>query len=345
MFSEQRVIVSAVEESLSLAIRELEREFGPEAKAEPIGPDMAVLTAPGLTAQEVADRCEEAPLVFPRHLTVESAVLGPEADLDRTAAAALEAVRGAGVGDALAVQVWVSGRSSYAFGPAQVFDAVAGRLGEAGYQVAKAGRPHVLSCCLTDQGLLLGVNETRDSLSDWPGGGVRLSKSREQISRAEFKLEEAIREFALEPPKGGRAVDFGAAPGGWTRILRRHGLQVWAVDPGDLDERLAGDPQIKHLKLTAGRFLRSNRTVFDVAVNDMRMDPARSCELMVRAAETLAPGALAVVTLKTGTREVLETVDASLRQLAGAYEVLHARQLRHNRHEITVIARKRSVRG
>lgn len=340
--NEQRVVVSTAEESRSLAIRELESELGPEAAVEPLGPDMVLVTAPGLTAQEVADRCEEAPLVFPRHLTVESALLDPGADLERVAETAVAVVREAGVGSGLAVQSWVSGRADHGFGPAQVFAAVADRLRRDGYEVARAGRAHVLSCCLTDRGVLLGLNETRDSLSDWPGGGVRLARSPDQISRAEFKLEEAIGEFGLELPEDGRAVDFGAAPGGWTRILRRHGMRVWAVDPGDLDERLAGDEGIKHLALTAGRFLRSNRTVFDVAVNDMRMDPVRSCELMVRAADALAPGALAVVTLKTGTREVLETVDACLRRLAEAYEVLHARQLRHNRHEITVVARKRS---
>ncbi|WP_197034671.1 SAM-dependent methyltransferase [Glycomyces sp. NRRL B-16210] len=340
MFHEQRIVVSAAEESLPLAIRELELDFGPEAKVEPIGPEMAVITAPGLTAQEVADRCEAAPLVFPRHLTVETALLDADADLDRIAEAALAAVRQADLPKSFALQVWVSGRSSYEFGPAAAFGAIAGELDAAGYTVAKSRRDHVLSCCLTPRGVLLGLNETRDSLSDWPGGGVRLSKGRDQISRAEFKLEEALGEFGLDLPKGGNALDLGAAPGGWTRILRGRGLRVWAVDPGDLDERLSRDGQIKHLKLTAGRFLRSNRTVFDVAVNDMRMDPKLSTELMVRAAEHLAPGALAIVTLKTGSREVLTTVQACLALLTGPYEVLHARQLRHNRHEITVVARR-----
>lgn len=333
------MVVSAAEESLPLAIQELEIEFGPTAKVEPMGPEIAVLTAPGLTAQEVADRCEEAPLVFPRHLTVEAAMM-EAANLERIADTALEVVERSETGKSLAVQAWTSGRSTYDFGPAAAFGAIADRLRERGYSVAKSGQDHVLSCCLTDRGVLLGLNETRDSLSDWPGGGVRLSKSRDQISRAEFKLEEAIREFDLTLPENGRAVDFGAAPGGWTRILRRQGLRVWAVDPGDLDQRLTGDEGIRHLRLTAGRFLRSNRTEFDVAVNDMRMDPALSCSLMVQAAQHLKPGALAVVTLKTGTREVLNTVEACLRDLASAYEILHARQLRHNRHEITVVARR-----
>lgn len=344
MFSDQRVVVSTAEESLPLVVQELELEFGSEAKVEPLGPEMVVLTAPGLTAQEVADRCEEAPLVFPRHLTVEAAMLPAGTDLEQIADAAIKAAQEFGVKTSLAVQVWVSGRSSYDIGPAAVFGAIADRLNKSGFSVAKSGRDHVLSCCLTPKGILLGVNETRDSLSDWPGGGVRLSKGRDQISRAEFKLEEAIREFGLELPGDGKAVDFGAAPGGWTRILRRHGMRVWAVDPGELDERLARDGQIRHLELTAGRFLRSNRIDFDVAVNDMRMDPALSSELMVRAAEHLIPGALVVLTLKTGSRDVLTTIESCLRTLADEYEILHARQLRHNRHEITVIARKKGAR-
>ncbi|WP_211116689.1 SAM-dependent methyltransferase [Glycomyces buryatensis] len=339
--SEQRVVVSAAEESMSLAKQELERDFGPTAKIEPIGPDLFAIVAPGLSAQEVADRCEDAPLVFPRHLTTEVAMLETKAELADVADAALAAVRESGIKKSLAVQVWASGRSDYEFGPAAVFSAIADKLGEAGYKVVKSGRDHVLSCCLTPRGILLGINETRDSLSDWPGGGVRLSKGSDQISRAEFKLEEAIREFGLKLPRGGRAVDFGAAPGGWSRILRGRGMKVWAVDPGDLDARLEGDPQIKHLNLTAGRFLHSNRTEFDIAVNDMRMDPALSCSLMVQAAPHLKPGALAIVTLKTGTSNAaLFTIDECLKDLGTAYEILHARQLRHNRHEITVIARR-----
>ena len=73
----------------------------------------------------------------------------------------------------------------------------------------------------------------------------------------------------------------------------------------------------------------------------MRMTAALSCAVMLEAARRLKPGGLAIVTLKISPREPLKTVSMSLRTLERAYELLHARQLRHNRNEVTVVARRR----
>jgi 23S rRNA (cytidine2498-2'-O)-methyltransferase len=137
------------------------------------------------------------------------------------------------------------------------------------------------------------------------------------------------------------AVDFGAAPGGWTRIIRTRGLEVLAVDPADLDPRVAADRGVRHLRTTAGEFLRANRRRLDLAVNDMRMDPLLSAQLMVTTAGHLRPGATAVVTLKVGSSGVLSTVDRCLDTLGGRYEIVTARQLHHNRKEITALLRRR----
>ena len=39
---------------------------------------------------------------------------------------------------------------------------------------------------------MVGLNRLEDSLSDWPGGRMRLARGEERVSRSEFKLEEAI---------------------------------------------------------------------------------------------------------------------------------------------------------
>jgi 23S rRNA (cytidine2498-2'-O)-methyltransferase len=135
-------------------------------------------------------------------------------------------------------------------------------------------------------------------------------------------------------------VDLGASPGGWTHVLREHGLRVWAVDPGDLDARLAADPLVHHVRATAGDFLRTTTRSFAVVVNDMRMDPMLSATTMVDAARRLRPAGLAVLTLKTGTHQPVRTVRECLAVLGRAYRVDHVRQLHHNRHEVTVVARK-----
>ncbi len=143
------------------------------------------------------------------------------------------------------------------------------------------------------------------------------------------------------PPKQGTALDLGASPGGWTRILRKHGVRVCAVDPGDLDPRLRADRGVRHVRTTAGEFLRTERGHFDMVVNDMKMDPERSCQVVLDMAERLRPGAVAVVTLKLGTHRPLPVVRRCLRLLGTRYRVRAARQLHHNRHEVTVVAERR----
>ncbi|BCJ36341.1 ribosomal RNA large subunit methyltransferase M [Actinocatenispora thailandica] len=369
-----RVVFSAAEESFGAAVRELQsalpRRNTPKPQATPdqhgapmrhgaarssvtverLGPDLGVLPA-GPTAAEVAAACRDRPVVFVRHLTVQLArIPRPDADdpervaaripalLDGPLPAELAELAGA---DEVAVQAWISDPDTVEYGSRQLFEAVAATLRESGRTVRRAGAAAVLSCAVVHDGVLIGLNRGADSLSDWPGGRVRLSRGPDQVSRAEFKLEELFQAYPVPLPERGRAVDLGAAPGGWTRILRDRGMDVWAVDPGALAGSLAADPRVHHVATTVGEFLRSNRTRFDLAVNDLRMEPHLSTRVMLDAAATLRPGAHIVLTLKTGSRRPLDTVRDCLRLLRERYQVLFARQLYHNRKEVTVLARLR----
>ncbi|MCW3060564.1 MAG: ribosomal large subunit methytransferase, partial [Capsulimonas sp.] len=107
---------------------------------------------------------------------------------------------------------------------------------------------NVVSVLCTPTTGYLGVSPARRNLSAWPGGKHRFKREDGQISRAEFKLLEALSVFGVSLPRGGTALDIGAAPGGWTRVLRAAGLGVVALDPAELDVRLAGDPGVVHVR-------------------------------------------------------------------------------------------------
>jgi 23S rRNA (cytidine1920-2'-O)/16S rRNA (cytidine1409-2'-O)-methyltransferase len=63
-----------------------------------------------------------------------------------------------------------------------------------------------------------------------PGAAIRISVA--QPLRGEAKLEAALEVFAIDP-RGCVALDAGAAAGGFTRVLLRHGARrVYAVDAG-----------------------------------------------------------------------------------------------------------------
>ncbi len=182
----------------------------------------------------------------------------------------------------------------------------------------------------------LGASRVQDNLSNWAGGMRRFAREEGQISRAEFKLLEALEVFGLALPPRGTALDLGAAPGGWTRVLRKLEQYVTAVDPGELDPRLAQDRGVRHKRMTAEAYLADDPDSFDVIVNDMRMDARDSARLMVRYAELLYPHGWALMTVKLPEQRREPVLDRTFAILREAYTIAGARQLFHNRSEITV---------
>ncbi|MBN8482870.1 MAG: 23S rRNA (cytidine(2498)-2'-O)-methyltransferase RlmM [Xanthomonadales bacterium] len=193
------------------------------------------------------------------------------------------------------------------------------------------------------------VGSTRiDDASAWPGGIPRLRFPSSAPSRSTLKLEEALltlldageRERWLKP--GMRAVDLGAAPGGWTWQLVRRSLHVTAIDNGPIDGALMASGLVTHLREDGFRF-RPPQPV-DWMVCDMVEQPRK---VAARMAEWLAGGWCrhAIFNLKLPMKkrhdEVVLCRDLVAAAVAAAGRRLdwRARQLYHDREEITVFAR------
>lgn len=186
----------------------------------------------------------------------------------------------------------------------------------------------------------IGLSPAIYNLSNWAGGVRRFRREPEQISRAEFKLLEALEHFDVHLPARGVALDLGAAPGGWTRVLRQREQYVTAVDPGKLHPSLAGDTGVRHLRMTAETYLADDPDHFDLIMNDMRLDGRDSARLMVGYASCLRPQGLAIMTLKLPAERWEPVLDHSFNILRRAYQILCARQLFHNRSEVTLLLAK-----
>jgi 23S rRNA (cytidine2498-2'-O)-methyltransferase len=342
-----KILFSTAEDYFRAAVSEL-RAIAPNGTIERLAPETGCLEAAGLQIADVADACRHRPCVFVRHLAREVARV-PSGESARTTDLICQAVErlvvDGAIGTDVALQVWTDGVSPPGPRPDELWHRVSDHLIRHQIQVSKADRECVISVCLTPRGTAVASNRRHDGLADWPGGRVRLARDDSQVSRSEFKLEELYKVSDIHLPDEGVALDLGASPGGWTRILRQRGFDVWAVDPADLDPRVVTDPGVRHVRTTAGRFLAETDLKVDVVVNDMRMVPELSCAVMLQAAKRLRPGGLAIVTLKLSPREALATVTQSLRQLRRSYEILFARQLFHNRNEVTVVARRRGGLG
>ena len=102
-------------------------------------------------------------------------------------------------------------------------------------------------------------------------------------SRSTLKLAEALHvylgdniEKVLMPEM--RAVDLGAAPGGWTWQLIHRGLNVIAVDNGPMKGELVDNAMVRHLREDGFRYL--PKKPVDWMVCDIVESPSRIATLV-----------------------------------------------------------------
>ncbi|MFM2397653.1 MAG: ribosomal large subunit methyltransferase, partial [Pseudomonadota bacterium] len=195
------------------------------------------------------------------------------------------------------------------------------------------------------QRAMIGISDPHSS-ANAPMGIVRMKMPHDAPSRSYLKLGEALEVLLTDRERndwlksGMTAVDLGAAPGGWTWQLVQHGLKVSAVDNGPMKGVAASHPNIKHLRLDGFRF-RPQKPV-DWVVCDMVEQPQRVAELM---ADWIINGHAqrAIFNLKLPMKKRTTALNESLakiRSLLAARGIKHrlqAKQLYHDREEVTVL--------
>lgn len=210
------------------------------------------------------------------------------------------------------------------------------RLEAAGFEVRLDTPAQVVSVALLGRRCYAGASRVEDNLNRYADEHRRFSRWPAPVSRAEFKLREALAAWDVRLPPAGRALDLGAAPGGWTNVLAQAGLHVVAVDAAGLAEPVAASPLVTHVRARVEAADPGPGT-FDLLVDDMNLDPGESAALLCRSARWLAPGAPAVVTLKLSAGSPLHLLRGALAILQHAYEVRGLRSFFHNRREVTAL--------
>ncbi len=178
----------------------------------------------------------------------------------------------------------------------------------------------------------------------WELGIPRLRLPAAAPSRSAQKIEEAwlvlmtAQERSEWLREGRTGVDLGAAPGGWTWQLARHGLRMTAVDHGKLSPRLMDEYPVEHVAGDAFTW-RAPRTL-DWLVCDVVDKPARTLALMQKwLVHDWAR--LALFNLKLPMKQRYATVAELLQRLqaamAGRPVHIRARQLYYDREEVTVL--------
>ncbi|MDR3608357.1 MAG: hypothetical protein P4M08_13385 [Oligoflexia bacterium] len=172
-----------------------------------------------------------------------------------------------------------------------------------------------------------------------PGGNPRIALPKEAPSRAYLKLEEALLWSRAPIKKGDRAVEIGSAPGGACFALLERGLEVFGIDPGEMDPVVLRNPRYRHLSKSV-MFVEEDElpSKVDWLLTDMNAEPSVALYAVERIAG-MCPGLSGVLlTIKLNEWSLAEHIPEYLDRLRKNLGLsrIRATQLAHNRREICV---------
>jgi 23S rRNA (cytidine2498-2'-O)-methyltransferase len=180
--------------------------------------------------------------------------------------------------------------------------------------------------------------------SPWFMGIPRLKFPKNAPSRSVLKLEEAFHHFLTPRERdirlcaGLRAVDLGAAPGGWSWLLAQRGMRVIAVDNGPLAPSLLESGLVQHLRVDGFRY--APKSPVDWMTCDIVEQPRRIAKLV---AQWMAKGwcQACIFNLKLPMKKRYEEIQLCkelIQTTLASHNIryqLEFKQLYHDREEVT----------
>jgi len=140
--------------------------------------------------------------------------------------------------------------------------------------------------------------------------------------------------LTVTPGPGELCVDLGAAPGGWTYVLSNRGARVIAVDPAALRGDVASRRNVTAIRQNAFQY--SPPEPVDWLFCDMAYRPLEVAALLAKWADRRW-ARLLVANIKLPMTKKVDTlwrVKETLQR--GGWQAIRARQLYHDRDEVTV---------
>ncbi len=206
----------------------------------------------------------------------------------------------------------------------------------------------VLDVVLIDPGHWgLGRHVAGTTSQRWPGGVPTLVAPDELASRAWLKTAEALAWSGIPLTRGDVCLEIGAAPGGSCQRLLELGARVIAVDPAELDPRVANHKDLVHLKMRGRDVPHRRLASAKWLLVDTNIAPWRALEMseaLVTSQHTRFRGLL--LTLKMLDAGMVSEIDQYMaRARSWGYRYVKTRHLAWGRREICLAALKqKSVR-
>jgi 23S rRNA (cytidine2498-2'-O)-methyltransferase len=203
----------------------------------------------------------------------------------------------------------------------------------------------VLDCVLVGpEEWWVGYHRAGNVASRWPGGMMSLELPADAVSRAWLKMEEALRWSELPIRPRARCAEIGSAPGGASQALLARGVRVLGIDPAEMHPLVLAHPHFTHLRRRASQVRRREFRKIRWLTADMNVAPNYTLDVVediVTHAEVNVRGML--LTLKLFDWKLADDLPEYLDRIRRwGFHWVQARQLQHNRQEVTVAALKNS---
>lgn len=209
--------------------------------------------------------------------------------------------------------------------------------------VNQACRPGqtVLDCVLVEPNQWwFGWHRATTTPTCWPGGVPILPKPAQVISRAYWKLAEALAWMPLPLAAGDLCVEIGCAPGGAAQLLLEKGLRVIGIDPAEVAPSIFEHPRFEHWKKRAADIRRKQFRKVKWLFADSNVAPQHTLDAVgdiVTYPDVDVQGL--VLTLKLPDWQLAEQIPDYVAQVKSwGLQDVRTRQLAFNRQEICLAA-------
>ena len=189
---------------------------------------------------------------------------------------------------------------------------------------------------------LIGYHLAEQRHQCWPGGVYPQSLDQPVISRAYYKMAEAVAWSGLPIQAGDHVVELGSSPGGASQRLLDLGLKVTGVDPAEMDPDLLEHPRFEHWRSKTAGLKKKLFSKFRWLACDANVAPNYTLD-MVEDIVTYPSNDIEgmLLTFKLTSYELIDTFpDLFSRIRNWGYSRVEARQLATNRQECIVVAER-----
>jgi len=193
----------------------------------------------------------------------------------------------------------------------------------------------------------VGVNPPAHMVAREPRRKRKYAPGERPLNRAQWKIQEALATFQIELSPGAEVLDLGSAPGGWVSVLCERAGRVVAVDPADLDPKVASRANVEHFRCRAETLASRDdlQGRFHLLTCDMNLDPADSARIVCLLAPLLRAGAPAIMTVKYVSPHRRRHEREARAILAEQYEEIRMKRLPHNAKETTAAMHRKGAGG